>query len=528
MTVINASTWYKNTYLHYVMYAPTLQTLLFIENQILQAQNFNLHRIALALKQYNQAFACLIVDTHNHEYFLIRDHFGFEPFYYTIITESQQLCFGSTLPDILLNITNPIQDKQLIEQVLTDICISGSAYTDKTFYENVWRVTPGNILQLRLFPKLQIKHHTYWELTSTPYIQYSSDDDYDMHFAALLQEACTVCCQQTPDNIGLEFSGGLDTSAILTALDKLGSTTQLFMHIGAIEDERRFAEKLLTELKSSYLVHHINADDFEIITVLNQCKQWFAGGAPYLFFMLAANVHQSVQQHGCKTLLSGFGGDECVSSHAVLRTYGATVGFKSLWRELIATNNNSSIRSFLQTIQLIQPHLYYWIQCVRSYRSNLAQKQAPIHYKPYYSLQEREADWLTGKLSYHVRMRIEYSAVVARNMGFTYKYPLLYPPLVEYCFALPPTQKRRQGQNRVLMRRYLAHHLPSKLFDSHIKCGDILPSTLPKCQNLYTNGQLNYVLKELPYNEIYASIRKNQLITDDRLFHLDLLRYMFK
>ncbi len=124
-------------------------------------------------------------------------------------------------------------------------------------------------------------------------------------------------------------------------------------------------------------------------------------------------------------------------------------------------------------------------------------------------------------------MRIEYSAVVARNMGFTYQYPLLYPPLVEYCFALPPEQKRRQGQNRLLMRRYLAKHVPSQLFNTHKKCGDILPGTMPKCQALYQKGALKFILKDLPYPEIYDDMIKTKLVTDDRLFHVDVLRYMF-
>lgn len=55
---------------------------------------------------------------------------------------------------------------------------------------------------------------------------------------------------------------------------------------------------------------------------------------------------------------------------------------------------------------------------------------------------------------------------------------------------LPPEQKRRQGQSRLLMRRYLAQQVPSGLFNAHKKCGDILPGTLPKCQQLYKKGKL--------------------------------------
>lgn len=528
-TCINASNWKKDTYQHYVFYSPKLQVLTFLKQQIAQDATFSCFKIRF--KYFYQPFACLIINTVTNEFFLARDHFGLEPFYYTIIhNEPKQLCFGSTLPDVLAYVINPVLNKQQVEGVLTDICAGSLTYTDKTFYENVFRVTPGQIVQLKLTSMFKAHHHPYWTLTpGTPFIYYASDDDYDAHFAFLLQEACSVCCQQAPDSVALEFSGGLDTSAILTALDISGVPAQLFMHVGDVVEERQYGEQLLQELKSPYPVHYINADNFDVIAVLNQCKQWFAGGAPYLFFMFAANIHQAVAKNDCKILLSGFGGDECASSHAPLRTYGAEVGFKSLWQELSMTHrNHSRMRRLLQTFKLTQPQLYYGWQRIQSYQSALARKQALIHHKPYHSLQEREADWLTGQLSHHVRMRIEYSAVVAKNMGFTYHYPLLYPPLVEYCFALPPAQKRRSGQNRLLIRRYLAKHIPSKLFDTHKKCGNILPSTMPKCQDLYKNGRLNHAFQDLSYNDIYDYIIKNQLVTKDRLFHLDVLRYMFQ
>lgn len=527
--LINASHWCSESHRHYVLYASSKPVLLFLKQSVAELQRVNIDSIAF--KRFYQPFAGLIYDTKTNIYYLIRDHFGLEPFYYTVITgEYSQLCFGSTLPDVLAHLENPTIDKEQVALVLTDICASSMEYSDRTFYKHVRRVTPGHALQMRLTPKYTLQHHAFWTLTpGTPFIHYATNADYDAHFESLLHEAVDVACQSNSNSIGLEFSGGLDTSVILTALHKTQLPASLFMHIGKNDDERRYGDQLLQELKSTYPVHYVNADDFDVIAVLDQCKQWFSGGAPYLFFMFAHNVHQAAKQQGCQILLSGFGGDECVSSHAPLRTYGPSVGYKQLWQELNSTTNNTSLsRRLRQWLQLMQPQLLYAVQCIKSQTSPLARKQAPVHYKPYHSLQERETDWLTGNLSYHVRMRIEYSAVVARQMGFQYRYPLLYPPLVEFCFALPPEQKRRQGQHRLLMRRYLAKRLRSGLFNAHKKCGDILPGTMPKCQNLYKSGQLKHIFQDLPFAEICDDIIKHNLVTVDRFFHIDLLRYMFK
>ena len=56
----------------------------------------------------------------------------------------------------------------------------------------------------------------------------------------------------------------------------------------------------------------------------------------------------------------------------------------------------------------------------------------------------------------HISYRIEDSALIARHYGFKYKYPLLYPKLVEFCNRLPLSMKRQNGLARIMIRKYLA------------------------------------------------------------------------
>jgi len=282
---INASGWQQDVYQNFILYSPNTQIILFIKQQIINMGEFNCTHIKF--KNFYAPFACLIINTNTHEFFLVRDHFGLEPFYYTIIpSEHKKLCFGSDLPDILAHIENPVQDQKQIANVLMDICISSLEYTDHTFYENVFRVTPGHILILNNLNQMSKQHHAFWELKpGGPRINYATDAEYDVHFSALLREAVHVCCQSSPSSVGLEFSGGLDSSAILTALDAEKINAQLFMHIGKVDDERKYGEQLLKQLKSIYPLHYISADDFDVMAVLDQYKPWFAGGAPYLFFV---------------------------------------------------------------------------------------------------------------------------------------------------------------------------------------------------------------------------------------------------
>lgn len=529
MRCINASGWKKITLHHLDIYSPNVDLLTFLKRQNLQSAS--VAQINKMFRDFYRPFACVITNHQTHEFFLVRDHFGFEPFYYVMPHHtSKPLCFGSTLPDILTHLDSPMLDTSQVSDVLMNVCFSSLKYTDQTYYKHVFRVTPGHTIHLSVDGSVVEQRHKYWGLEpGTPQVHYTSDANYDSHFEVLLQEACEVSCEQSPDAVALEFSGGLDSSSILTTLNQLNITPQLLMHAGENSEERRYGEQLVQELQITPQLNYIGANDFNIIATLDLYKQWFAGGAPYLFFMLAANIHAAAQQKGCKILLSGFGGDECVSSHAPLRTYGAEVGFKTIWQILKATKpNDSSVGQLCRALLYSHPKLYYALQKIKQHPSVIAREQALLDYQPYNCLQEREASWLTGPLSHHIRMRVEYSAVVAKYMGFKYQYPLLYPPLVEYCFALPPEQKRRFNQNRFLMRNYLTKHVSSGLYNTYKKCGSIFPGTMPKCQAQYNKGELKHALQNLPYAETYDTLVKSKRITDDRIFHIDLLRYMFK
>lgn len=316
----NASFWHTETVRHYIIYASKYDVIAFLKQELVRFTD-HVNPQSIAFSSFYKGFACLIYDTRTKQIFLVRDHFGLEPFYYTIIQQTKQLCFGSTLPDILQTMPASSLDEAYVESMLADVCVSGLTYTNQTFYHDVLRVTPGTILSIGFEPDVKFKEQVYWCLKpGTPFIRYASDAEYDAHFAQLLEEACRHCCDT--DSVAMEFSGGLDTSVILTALNAQNIPAQLFMHTGEVQDERLYGDQLLKELSNHYPVHYVDAEDFDVLTVLDQHKQWFAGGAPYLFFMFAANIHQAVQQRGCKTLLSGFGGDECVSSHALLRTWG--------------------------------------------------------------------------------------------------------------------------------------------------------------------------------------------------------------
>ena len=145
---------------------------------------------------------------------------------------------------------------------------------------------------------------------------------------------------------------------------------------------------------------------------------------------------------------------------------------------------------------------------VRDIKNSLHDKnnQIPPVAHPYqrrYYNNTREAEWflLQGPDSHEVRMRIEYSSIVSKKMGFEYRYPLLYPKLLEFILSLPLAQKRHNGQGRYMLRRYLSQYLPGELFDKYKKNEGlgIVPSTFDIYQQNYAQGHYHHEVKRSPY-----------------------------
>ncbi len=61
-------------------------------------------------------------------------------------------------------------------------------------------------------------------------------------------------------------------------------------------------------------IERVQAKNLDILSIFDEYAAWFKGPAPYLFFMFANPIHRAVSKQGYNILLSGFGGDQGVSS----------------------------------------------------------------------------------------------------------------------------------------------------------------------------------------------------------------------
>ena len=471
-------------------------------------------------REHYHAFAWLSITDSNNA-LAGRDHFGLEPFYYYV--DSQQFIFGSNIPDILkkLNHIPALNQQRCILECFSRATYTYTPYDTATFHTGIHRLTPGHLLHIK---HGQVMEQSFWQLDrNVPTLHYHDERDYLAHFSHLLTESVRFQCKGET-NIAAEFSGGLDSSALLVAYQKNALQPCYFTHEHPKDsEEHQHSLALINHFQLTDAHQIIDAEHFDPLKTFDWCVGQFAGAPPYLFFMLAHNLHQAVAANGAKILLSGFGGDECVSGYAPPRAYLPQalreISFKHAWQTLRDHQTisqgapNSKLRRLHEFLRYSHPTLYRGL--------TLKSPKVPLPYCP--TLHAYEYALLQGKHSHNLRMRIEYSAIVAKALGFEYRYPLLYPPLVEFCFSLPLEQKRRLGMGRYLIRQYLQQHTPLPISAKLKMTGSICDATLQKCLHYLESGYFSKAFTDLPFQthwQINAS-QHEQLL--ERVF-----AYMFK
>lgn len=452
----------------------------------------------------SQPFALIITNPSTNEFLLVRDHLGVHPLFYSYDNQSNQLIFGDTIPDILQQLPQipTLQDLD-IPYLFSDV----RQYTDKTIYPPIYRVEPGHMMHYK--PNGQYTKSAFWQLEpSGETLYYQDEHEYLEHFKSLMQASIQHATQGS-DSIAAEFSAGMDSSAVYGTCAELGLNPTLFMNAPLPESDSALSynnsyEQAFEARYPDTTIHRIVADNFDAIRIFKKYSAWFAGAVPHIFELFYHPLHRAVSDQKHTILLSGLGGDQGISSHIptrfILPELIQQKKIRQAWTEL-TYHRKPFLKQLFLLIQYTHPFLYQYI-------SQLKKKQAkPKH--PYFSqyfetLRESEWSFLQGPNSGSMRMRIECSSIVAKKMGFQYRYPLLHPELLEFFLSLPVTQKRHHGVGRHLIRRYVNEIMPMASFDTHQKKEGlgIAPAIIDTFKHNLEAGRFQSEFKNLPFSDL--------------------------
>ena len=232
----------------------------------------------------NGSFVIVIVDVKNQRVLVVNDRYGLRPLYYA--EKDERLLFGSEVKAILEDNTFK---KEINDEAVAEFFTFGQLLGNKTFFKGIKVLQPASILK---WENGNISIEQYWEFKYDEKAQTYPEEYYIEELVKLFKQAVERRLKGD-HQLGVLLSGGLDSRAILAALDN-PIATLITVGFPEIDSTPKFAKKIaeiknfnhnILELKRDFLVDFakeaVNLTDgmlpsvhFSWISVLTEIKDY--------------------------------------------------------------------------------------------------------------------------------------------------------------------------------------------------------------------------------------------------------------
>lgn len=428
-----------------------------------------------------------------HRLWLARDPMGQRPLYWI----HQQGTFAfATMPKALFAI--PHVERALCEERLADYLTLTPTPSGLTFFKNVFRVDPGQIVSL---DGEKLSMHKFHNFDPGREIRLAKDDDYVEAFREHLDRA-VACRLRANGPIASHLSSGFDSSTVTAiAARQLGERNQALLAYTAVPrqgfagpvgrgrhaDEGpgaralacRFSniEHILIRTNGCSPIENLAAD----VRLLDR--------APLnpVNMPWTSAIEQDAASRGAKCILTGQRGNHSISYRGedYLPTLLRQGRWVTWWSEASAIRRQHPRRTWRGLmLASVSPYLpmALWDQIVKwrgtgsklseytaihpdfMNRMNVRQRARNIGwsqtYRPFSNSRQRRISGLTR------HDNGDYFAAANASAGLEIRDPTNDLRLLEFCLAVPDDQYLRQGQDRWLLRRLMQDVLPPEILDA--------------------------------------------------------------
>ncbi len=428
-------------------------------------------------------FAFAVWDGRRRMLFCARDPAGVKPLYYHAGPRVIAVASGTAAV-----FAAPGVPRRVDELRIAAYLVPGLESRTATFYEGLVRLPPGHCLSVT--PAGRVTPRPYWQPDATQELRLGSDTEYAERFRELFTDAVR-CRLRAAAPVAAALSGGLDSSsvvcvarAIRTAAGSglLATYTARFPTIPRCDEGAYVAT---VEAGGGLLPRHLNGDALDPLGDLEsgplRHEEALQAGGYYMHWAL----YRAAAADGIRVFLEGTGGD-IVVSHGT--GYLGDLARRGRWLELGREARRLS-QAFerpawrvLRTaaVSVAPPSLRRgWRRLHRGgffgpapIRAEFARR---IHLDEHLRATEparlpRDVEGARGEhwrqlTSPRLAGILETLAAASRVMGVDSRDPFLDRRLIEFCLALPASQKIRHGRTRVVARHALAALLPAEIRD---------------------------------------------------------------
>ncbi len=396
-------------------------------------------------------YAVAVFDEHERRLLVTRDAIGIVPVF--VGERRGTLVAGSHLDDVL----ELAGDAALDEEYFADLFALARPAGARTPYRSIRRVKPGHSLEWK---DGRLTEHRTWSLADTPPLRLANDAEYDERMRELLVQAVRTSLR-ADGPVWCELSGGLDSSTVASvAAASCGRTlpaVSVVYEKSRSADERPWMRPVVQRYGLPW--HQVDGDTPPPFTELP--PRFAEPNETMTPWAMHRRCVELIERNGVGVVLTGHGGDlifggDAQNAHHLADPLArfdvaATVRGVADWQRRNPLKRSSlhwaSANVAAPWLRLLRGKtLLYdgtpdyrvaqWIDERYARTMHLAQRQhrryaprADTPYRQYFI----EALAHTGE-----------SAGMARDVGntaFAYRSPLLYRPLVEFFFAIPPEQR---------------------------------------------------------------------------------------
>jgi asparagine synthase (glutamine-hydrolysing) len=440
-------------------------------------------------------FAFAIWNRQTQTLFCARDPLGVKPFYY--YRNQSFVVFASEIKAIL---ALPEVPCQLNDKMVADYLAQILYFTRKedSFYQDILELKASHCLSVSP-QRSQVR--VYWTPDFTRDLKLRSNQEYEEAFRELFTEAVT-CRTRSAFPVGSTLSGGLDSSSVAcTARNYLQAQNRPDLHtfsavfptlaeLSPKIDERDYMRAVVDQ--GGVQPHWVHADQCSPLMDYEQVFWHGEEPIPAPNFYMDWAVFKAAQQEQVRVLLTGIDGDTTV-------TYGVDYLYElarsGRWIKAIQeggawAKNRSQPRAKTIWNYGFRPLIPYR---VRHWRNKLRGKVPPLpaiaqlyplvnsEFAEHTQLADRievgEQDYLRGAWipgftrSEHwedltngsVHYALQWLDRSATASGLEARHPFCDRRLVDFCIAVPNSQRLQQGWTRSILRRSMTGILPPKV-----------------------------------------------------------------
>jgi asparagine synthase (glutamine-hydrolysing) len=429
-------------------------------------------------------FAFAIFDSVKKKIYLVRDHIGVKPLYYSLV--NGKLFFGSEIKAILAaNQVTPEVNKQALFDYLTYLYVP----CPLTMYKGILQVPPAHILTL----DLNSNEHTlkrYWDPRDKNDVKLSDPIEISEIVHTTLDK--TVKEQLISDvPVGAFLSGGIDSNIVVSLMAKyspqrVNTFTAIFSDDNASYfNEREAAARVAKKFNTSHIELEIPTPTIEdMFTMLSWTDQPFGNPTLFLSYLISKEIRKTVT-----VALSGAGGDELFGGYTRYQHFsfarnlinrlpfnlaGAANSIVRLWPPTIKPElRRRAYKFFHGLVPDIAQHYQRWAYFLDdSHKKRIINgpseflESSRILQKLFN--ESRGFDDVLNSLeyvdlkSYLVDDILEYTDKSSMAASLEVRVPFLSPKMVELSFRIPGERKIRHGQTKIPLRHAFSECFPKE------------------------------------------------------------------